>query len=77
MKNHLHIARHDVSAAQTEAAFHAEDARVFPDAMRLNRGLLEATVEGRTLRVAFARVFPEGFRIITAHWMHPKRRRRL
>jgi len=74
-ENRPHIARHDVSAAQAEAAFQAEDAQVFPDATRLNRWLLEATVEERTLRVAFARVFPEGFRIITAHWMHPKRRR--
>jgi len=48
---------------------------VFPDAARLNRWVLEATVEDRTLKVAFARVFPKGFRIITAHWMSPKRRR--
>jgi hypothetical protein len=26
--------------------------------------------------VAFARVFPEGYRVITAHWMSSKRRRK-
>lgn len=52
-----------------------EDATIFQDAARLNRWVLEATVEGRTLKVAFARVFPEGFRVITAHWMRSKRRR--
>jgi uncharacterized DUF497 family protein len=74
-ENRAHIARHGVVEAQTEAAFKAEDAMLFPDAARMNRWVLEATVEDRTLKVAFARVFPEGFRIITAHWMHPKRRR--
>jgi len=75
-ESRLHISRHSVSEGQAEAAFQAEDAMVFPDAARLNRWVLEATVENRTLKVAFARVFPEGFRIITAHWMHPTRRRR-
>lgn len=74
-ENRAHIARHGVSESQAEEAFRAEDATVFPDAMRLNRWVLEATVEDRALKVAFARVFPEGFRIITAHWMNPKRRR--
>lgn len=74
-ENRAHIARHGVSGSQAEAAFRAEDATVFQDAARLNRWVLEATVEGRTLKVAFARVFPEGFRIITAHWMSPRRRR--
>ena len=74
-ENRLHIARHGVSEAQAEAAFQAEDATVFQDAARLNRWVLEATVEDQTLKVAFARVFPEGFRIITAHWMSSKRRR--
>jgi uncharacterized DUF497 family protein len=74
-ENRLHIARHGVSESQAEAAFQADDARVFPDAERLNRWVLEATVEDRTLKAAFARVFPEGFRVITAHWMSPKRRR--
>jgi uncharacterized DUF497 family protein len=74
-ENRAHIARHGVSEAQAEAAFQAGDATVFPDAARLNRWVLEATVEDRTLKVAFARVFPKGFRIITAHWMNPKRRR--
>lgn len=75
-ENRAHIARHGVSEAQAEAAFQAEDAMVFQDAARLNRWVLEATVEGRTLKVAFARVFPEGFRIITAHGMSPRRRRK-
>ena len=74
-ENRLHIARHGVSEAHAEAAFQAEDATVFQDAARLNRWVLEATVEDQTLKVAFARVFPEGFRIITAHWMSSKRRR--
>ncbi len=74
-ENRRHTARHGVSEAQAEAAFQAEDATVFQDALRLNRWVLEATVEGRTLKVAFARVFPEGSRIITAHWMSAKRRR--
>ncbi len=74
-ENRLHIARHGVSEAQAEAAFQTVDATVFQDAARLNRWVLEATVEDRTLKVAFARVFPEGFRIITAHWMSSKRRR--
>lgn len=74
-ENRAHILRHGVSEPQAEAAFQAEDAMVFPDAMRLNRWVLEATVEGRTLKVAFAKVFPEGFRIITAHWMSVRRRR--
>ena len=74
-ENRAHIARHDVTEFQAERAFLAEDARIFPDAGRLNRWVLESIVEGRTLKVAFARVFPEGFRVITAHWMSPKRRR--
>ncbi len=74
-ENRLHIARHGVSEAQAEAAFQAEDATVFQDAARLNRWVLEATVEDRTLKVAFAKVLPGGFRIITAHWMSSKRRR--
>jgi uncharacterized DUF497 family protein len=74
-ENRLHIACHGVSEAQAEAAFQAEDATVFQDAARLNRWVLEATVEDRTLKVAFAKVFPEGFRIITAHWVSSKRRR--
>jgi uncharacterized DUF497 family protein len=74
-ENRAHITRHGVSEAQAEAAFQAEDAAVFQDAARLNRWVLEATVADRALKVAFARVFPEGFRIITAHWMNPKRRR--
>jgi uncharacterized DUF497 family protein len=74
-ENRAHIARHGVSECQAETAFLAEDAAVFPDAARMNRWVLEATVECRTLKVAFARVFPEGFRIITAHWMSARRRR--
>ena len=74
-ENRAHIARHDVTEFQAEGAFLAEDTRIFPDAGRLNRWVLEATVEGRTLKVAFARVFPEGFRVITAHWMSRTRRR--
>jgi len=75
-ENRAHIARHGVSSSQAEASFGVGDAQVFQDAARLNRWILEATVEGRTLKVAFARVFPEGFRIITAHWMSAKRRRK-
>lgn len=75
-ENRTHIARHDVSMSQAEAAFEAEDALLYPDANRLNRWVLEATVEGRALKVAFARVFPEGFRVITAHWMSSRRRRK-
>jgi len=47
-QNLAHIARHEVSSSQAEAAFGADDARVFP----------------------------EGFRIITAHWMSAKLRRK-
>ena len=75
-ENKAHIARHDVSSSQAEAAFESEDALVYPDASHLNRWVLEASVEGRALKVAFARVFPQGFRIITAHWMSSKRRRK-
>ena len=75
-ENRAHIAYHDISSSQAEAAFKADDARFFQDAARLNRWIVEATVEGRTLKVAFARVFPEGFRVITAHWMSSKRRRK-
>lgn len=74
-ENRDHIARHAVSPTQAEAAFAAEDTSFRQDATRHNRWILEATVAGRTLKVAFARVFPEGFRIITAHWMSSKRRR--
>jgi len=74
-ENRAHIARHDVSEAQAESAFRARDATVFQDASRLNRWVLEATVEDRTIKVAFARIFPEGFRVITAHWMSSTRRR--
>ena len=73
-ENKAHIARHGVSPAQTESAFDSEDSVVRPDTQRLNRWIVEATVEGRSLKVAFARVFPEGFRVITAHWMSSKRR---
>jgi uncharacterized DUF497 family protein len=75
-ENRTHIARHDVTPVQVEAAFHATDATIWQDAGRCNRWVLEATVEGRTIKVAFARVFPEGFRVITAHWMSSKRRRK-
>ena len=75
-ENRSHIARHDVSIAQTEAAFKSADAVVHPDANNLNRWVLEASIEGRALKVAFARVFPAGFRVITAHWMSSKRRRK-
>jgi len=75
-ENRAHIARHDVSPSQTEDAFEAEDALVRQDATRLNRWILEATVEGRTLKVGFARVFPEGYRVNTPHWMSSKRRRK-
>jgi uncharacterized DUF497 family protein len=74
-ENRAHTTRHGVSEAQAEAAFQAEDATVFQDVARLNRWVMEATVADRTLKVAFARVFPEGFRIITAHWMSSKRKR--
>lgn len=59
-ENRAHMARHDVSEAQAEAAFRARDATVFQDASRLNRWVLEATVEDRTLKVAFAKVFRRG-----------------
>ena len=75
-QNREHIARHGVTQEQAEAAFEAEDAVVRQDATRLNRWVVEATVEGRTTKVAFARVFPDGFRVITAHWMSSKRRRK-
>jgi len=74
-ENCTHIVRHEVSTSQAEAAFEADDARFRQDAARFNRWIVEATVEGRTLKVAFARVFPAGFRVITAHWMSSKRRR--
>ena len=54
-ENRAHMAHHGVSESQAEAAFQAEDATAFPDAARLNRWVLEATVEDRTLKVAFAR----------------------
>jgi len=69
-----HIARHGVTPIQAEAAFVAEDATIRQDAKRLNRWLVEATLEGRTIKVAFARMFPEGSRVVTAHWMSSKRR---
>lgn len=68
-ENRAHTASHEVSPSQAEAAFQADDALFFQDAARLNRWIVEAAVEGRTLKVAFARVFPEGCRVITAHWM--------
>ena len=73
-ENLAHIARHEVSEIQAETAFQAEDAMFRRDAKRLNRWVLEATLEGRTIKVAFAQVFPEGYRVITAHWMSSKRR---
>lgn len=75
-ENRAHSSYHDVSRSQAEAAFQADDALFFQDAARLNPWIMEATVEGRTLKVAFARVFPEGYRVITAHWMSSKRRRK-
>jgi uncharacterized DUF497 family protein len=75
-ENLAHVTRHDVSPPQAEAAFQSVDADFRRDAKRLNRWVLEATVEGRTIKVAFARVFPEGYRVVTAHWMSSKRRRK-
>lgn len=75
-ENLSHIARHDVSPSQAEMALRVDDAVVRQDAARLNRWVVEATVGGRTIKVAFARVFPEGFRVITAHWMRSGRRRK-
>jgi uncharacterized DUF497 family protein len=75
-ENRAHLARHAISPSQAEAAFKADDALFFQDAALLNRWVVEATVAGRTLKVAFARVFPEGYRVITAHRMSSKRRRK-
>ena len=75
-ENRAHLAPHDVSPSQAEAVFGADDAVFRQDATHRNRWIVEATVEGRTLKVAFARVFPEGCRVITAHWMSSKRRRK-
>ena len=61
-------------AKQAEAAFEAEDATFRRDAKRLNRWVVEATLEGRTIKVAFARVFPDGYRVVTAHGMSSERR---
>jgi len=69
-----HIARHAVSPSQAEAALGADDAVFRQDEARPNRLVVEATLEGRTLRIAFARAFPEGIRIITADWISSKRR---
>ena len=69
-----HMARHGVAPTQAEAAFDAEDATYRRDAKNLNRWVIEASLEGRTIKVAFARVFPDGHRVITAHWMSSKRR---
>ena len=69
-----HITRHGVAPRQAEAAFEAEDATFHRDADRLNRWAVEAMLEGRTIKVAFARVFPDGYRVVTAHWMSSKRR---
>jgi len=74
-ENLAHIARHNVSPSQAEEAFGAEDAVVRQDPNRLNRWILEASLGGRTLKVAFAQVFPEGLRVITAHWLSSRRRR--
>ena len=73
-ENIEHITRHGVEPPQAEAAFEAQDATYRQDAKRLNRWIVEATVEGRTIKVAFARAFPDGYRVITAHWMSSKRR---
>ena len=73
-ENLAHIAYHEVTKTQAAMAFQAEDATFRRDAKRLNRWVLEATLEGRTIKVAFAQVFPVGYRVITAHWMSTKRR---
>jgi uncharacterized DUF497 family protein len=73
-ENIEHLALHGVEPAQGEAAFEAKDATYRQDAKRLNRWIVEATIEGRTIKVAFARTFPDGYRVITAHWMSSKRR---
>ena len=59
-----HIARHGVTPTQAEAAFASEDATMRQDANRLNRWVVEATRAGRTIKVAFARVFPDGYRVV-------------
>jgi uncharacterized DUF497 family protein len=75
-ENRAHIARHDVAPIQAEAAFLAIDSNIHQDNERLNRWTIEATVDRRTIKVVFARVFPEGYRVVTAHWMSSKRRRK-
>ena len=75
-ENIEHIARHGITPTQAEAAFEAEDATIRQDAKRLNRWVVEATLEGRTFKVAFARVFPDGYRVVTAHWISSERRTR-
>lgn len=75
-ENRAHVTRHDVLPSQAEVAFVAQDAQVLQDETRHNRWIVKATVEGRSIKVAFARVFPEGFRVITARWMSSKRRRK-
>jgi uncharacterized DUF497 family protein len=75
-QNRAHISRHDVAPSQAEDAFKTDGALFFQDATRLNRWVVEAAVDGRTLKVAFARVFPDGYRVITAHWIHSRRRRK-
>jgi uncharacterized DUF497 family protein len=43
-----HMARHGVAPTQAEAAFEAEDATFRRDANRLNRWVVEATLEERS-----------------------------
>ena len=71
-----HVPHHGVAPRQAEPAFEADDATFRRDANRLNRWVVEATLEGRTIKVAFARVFPDGYRVVTAHRISSKRRTR-
>ncbi|MBX3182695.1 MAG: hypothetical protein KIT72_19125 [Polyangiaceae bacterium] len=72
--NISHIAVHDVTPAEAEAAFAAEDFRTGP-AEQKGRHVASATLAGRVLQLVYAKSGPGEVYVITAHWVLAKRRK--
>lgn len=73
--NEAEIKAHGLDKTIAEAVFSAEDQGITKDPRAPNRFIVEGSVDGRTYRVPFSNVFPDGIRITTAFRISPRRRR--
>jgi uncharacterized DUF497 family protein len=73
--NEAEVKAHGIDKATAEAVFTAEDLGIDKDPSKHNRFLAEGTVNGKSYRVPFSNVFPDGIRITTAFRISQRRRR--